>query len=98
MYQLYFTVAPDLAVEILAADEQVEVLDARGCELVDHGVRVVVLIDPKRRNVYVLRAGGEVGPLREDDAIDITDVLPGFESTVDDLFLSIRARPDRTRK
>src|SRR4051812_11624772 len=37
-------------------------------------------------SVYVLRPGGEVGPLREGDAIDITDVLPGFKLSVSDLF------------
>ena len=97
-YECYPRVAPDLAFEVLAADQSVESLLAGGRELVDHHVRVVLLIDPKRRNVYVLRADGEVGPLREGDTVEVTDVLPGFELSVSDLFSRIRARPARRRQ
>jgi Uma2 family endonuclease len=97
MYECYFRVAPDLAVEILAADEQIGSLMTRGRELVGHHVRVVLLIDPGGRSIYVLRAEGEVGPLRDGDTIDITDVLPGFELTASDLFARVRARPPRSQ-
>jgi hypothetical protein len=50
-------------------------------ELIEHGVRVAILIDPIRHCVHVLRAGVEVGPLRADDVIDIDDVIPGLRLT-----------------
>jgi hypothetical protein len=53
------------------------------------------MADPERRNVYVLRPDHKVGPLREGDSIDVTDILPGFALTVSDLFARIRARPSR---
>jgi hypothetical protein len=53
------------------------------------------MADPIRRTVHVIRADSEVGPLHEGDAIDITDVLPGFALTVSDLFARIRAHPSR---
>jgi Uma2 family endonuclease len=91
----YFTTPPDLAVEILSPGQTVRSQLERCREMVGHGMRVVVLADPQRRAVHVIRAGHEIGPLREGDAIDITDVLPGFEMSVSDLFSRIRARPPR---
>jgi Uma2 family endonuclease len=67
-------------------------------EYIRHGVVVAIVADPIRRNVFVIRANSEVGPLREGDDIDITDVLPGFQMRVSDLFSRIKARPPkRTR-
>jgi Uma2 family endonuclease len=91
----YFTTPPDLVVEVLSPGQTVRAHLDRCRELIGHGVRVSMLADPERRAVHVIRASGEVGPLREGDAIDITDVLPGFELTVSDLFARIRARPSR---
>jgi Uma2 family endonuclease len=89
------TVPPDLALEILSLGQTVGSLLERCRELVGHGVRVALLVDPERRNVYVLRADHELGPLREGDVIDITDVLPDFQLTVADVLA--RARPARRR-
>ena len=94
-YACYPRVAPDLAVEILAADEDINALFSRGRELIDHDVRVALLIYPKGRNVYLLRPKDETVQLGDGDAIDITDVLPGFELSVAELFEQMRARPRR---
>jgi Uma2 family endonuclease len=94
---LHFTTLPDLAVEIRSPGQTVRSQLDRCREYIVHGVPVVVFADPERRTVHVLRASGEVGPLRDSDPIDITDVLPGFELTVSDLFSRIRARPTRRR-
>jgi Uma2 family endonuclease len=91
----HFTSPPDLALEVLSPGQTVRSQLDRCREYIGHGVRVAMMADPEHRTVYVLRPGGEVGPLREGDAIDITDVLPGFELHVSDLFARIRARPAR---
>jgi Uma2 family endonuclease len=91
----YSTTPPDLVVEVLSPGQTVRSHLDRCRELIGHGVRVAVHVDPDRRTVHVLRADGEIGPLGEGDAIDVTDVLPGFELTVSDLFSRIRARPTR---
>lgn len=98
MYACYFRVAPDLAVEILAADQQPESLLERGRDLIDHDVRAVLLIDPKGRKVHLLHAEGDVVPLQEGDEIDLTDVLPGYQLTVAELFEQMRARPRRSER
>ena len=93
----HFTTLPDLAVEIRSPGQTVRGQLDRCREYIAHGVPVAMFVDPERRTVHILRADREVGPLREGDAIDITDVLPGFELTVSHLFSRIRARPARNR-
>ena len=87
-------IAPDLVLEILAPGQTVQSAMDRGRELIGHGVTVVILADPRRQTVRLIRASGETGPLRENEAIDLSDVLPGFEMSVSGLFLCLRARPD----
>lgn len=85
--------APDLALEILSPGQTVRDALERCRELVDHGVLIAILADPRRQTVYLIRASGQTGPLRGDDAIDLTAVLPGFEMSVNGLFICLRARP-----
>lgn len=91
----YVTDAPDLILEILSPGQTVRAQLERCREYIGHGVPVVMFANPERRTVHVLRADAEVGPLRENDMIDVTDVLPAFELTVSELFSRIRARPPR---
>jgi len=95
MLPTYFTSAPDLVAEILSPGQTDQGLLERCRAYLAYGVTVAMFVDPIHRSVYVLRPGDEIGPLREGDAIDITDVLPGFKLTVRDLFARIRARPAR---
>lgn len=87
-------IAPDLVLEILSPGQTMQSAMDRGRELIGHGVIVVVLADPRRQTVRLIRASGEIGPWRGDEAIDLSDVLPGFEISVNGLFLCLRARPD----
>jgi hypothetical protein len=45
--------------------------------------------------VHVIRPDAELGPLRGDDAIDVTDIIPDFQLTVADVLA--RVRPARRR-
>lgn len=87
-------IAPDLALEILSPGQTVSSGLERARELIAHGVTVVILADPRRQTVRTIRAASEAGPLRGDEAIALADVLPGFEMSVNDLFICLRARPD----
>lgn len=93
----HFRNPPDLVLEVLSPGQTVQNQMDKCRDYIGHGVRVAVMADPVRRNVYVLRADGEVGPLREGDAIDVTDILPGFQMNVSDLFARIRSHPSRRR-
>src|SRR5688572_4753307 len=77
----HFTSLPDLVMEIRSPGQTVRSQLDCCREYIAHGVPVAVFADPERRAVHVLRESSEVGPLRDSDPIDITDVLPGFELT-----------------
>jgi Uma2 family endonuclease len=91
----FFTTPPDLVLEILSHGQTVGSLLDRCRELIGHDVRVAILADPEHMTVHVIRPGAELGPLREDDAIDITDILPDFRLTVADVLA--RVGPARRR-
>jgi Uma2 family endonuclease len=87
-------IPPDLVLEILSPGQTVQSALERARELVAHGVTVVILADPRRQTVRLIRASGESGPLRGAEAIDLADVLPGFEMSVNGLFICLQARPE----
>ena len=92
----YFQTPPDLAIEIVSLGQTLAKQLERCRELIEHGVAVTVLVHPGQQSVYVVRASGEVGPLRAGDTIDLTDILPGFQLPISDLFNRLRSRPPRT--
>jgi Uma2 family endonuclease len=86
---------PDIAIEIVSVGQAIDDLVDRCRWFVENGSSIALLINPRARWVRVFRPGGvELGPLRGADRIDLDDVLPGFELTVDGLFLALRARPE----
>jgi Uma2 family endonuclease len=75
-------VAPDLAVEILSPhDRPRHVLDKVG-EYLEAGVRLIWVIDPRKRRAVVYRSLSEVTELGRDGVLDGEDVLPGFRCTL----------------
>ncbi|MBA2447501.1 MAG: Uma2 family endonuclease, partial [Chloroflexi bacterium] len=51
-----------------------------------HGVRLVFVVNPRRRTVAVHRSGQPVRILGLDDVLDGEDVVPGWTLAVRDLF------------
>ena len=87
---------PDIAVEIVSPGQSMREMRERARWFVEHGVRVVVTVQPRGRSVFVLRADGEIGPLRGEEVVDLGDVLPGFSFVVRELFAAIDVRPPRS--
>jgi Uma2 family endonuclease len=61
-------------------------------EYFEAGVRVVWIIDRKKRSARVYSAPGQSILVRADQALDGGDVLPGLVVPLGDLFDSIRRR------
>lgn len=77
-----FRGAPDFAVGILSPDDRMsDALDKVRLYL-EHGVRLVWLIDPRTRTVLVWSAWGSPCQFGEDDTLDGADVFPGFSTPV----------------
>ncbi len=82
----YAEVPPDLVVEVASpSDSRREVHDKAHMWL-NHGVRLVWVVQPETRSVDVYRPGQPITTLGEQDALDGLDVLPGFTCNVSAVF------------
>jgi len=83
--------APDLAVEVISPDDSYTKVREKVAAWLDAGCRMVLVIDPRRREVEIYRARTDVRVLTEADAIDGGDVVPGWSLLVSRLFATRRA-------
>jgi Uma2 family endonuclease len=78
-------VVPDLAVEVLSPDDRArQVLDKVG-EFLQAGVRLVWVVDPKRRRAVAYRSLTDVTNLGPDDFLDGGEVIPGFRVSLKEI-------------
>jgi Uma2 family endonuclease len=90
-----FWVPPDVAVEIASPGQSVNQMTDRADLLLANGVRIVVVVEPRLRQVRVVRADRAIATYRDEDVVAFEDVLPGFAFVVRDLFATLRVRPRR---
>lgn len=88
-----FREPPDVAVEIVSPGQSVNYLVRRCLWYVQHGVRAAMLLDPSDESALLIRPDGTTTALRAPDQIDLQDILPGFELSVQELFESLIIRP-----
>jgi Uma2 family endonuclease len=81
-----FTMAPDLAVEVLSPSETASELEEKLSDYAIAGTPLVWVVDPIHRTVRVLAADAPVKWLREGETLDGGTVLPGFSCAVVDVF------------
>jgi Uma2 family endonuclease len=84
-----FTEPPDIAVEIISPDQIATDLVSKCIWYVKNGVRIALVADPDQRTVLRFRPDALPDVLTGDDRIDLDEVLPGFELTVNELFGSL---------
>jgi Uma2 family endonuclease len=82
-------IPPDIAVEIVSPDQSVGELLKKCLRYAEIGVAVSLVVDADDETIYAIRPGQPLRVLRGDDRIDLDDVLPGFDLTVNALFGSI---------
>lgn len=80
---------PDIAVEIVSPDQSVTALIRRCLWCVANGLRIALLVDPADESVLLFRPDHVPAALHDGDRIDVNDVLPGFNLTVEGLFASL---------
>lgn len=80
------SLAPDLAAEVVSPNDTYEEVDEKIEEYLRAGVRLVWIISPKNHTIRIHRVNGSSQSLRENDALDGEDVVPGFRCPVPDLF------------
>jgi Uma2 family endonuclease len=82
-------IPPDIAVEIVSPDQSVGELLKKCLRYAEIGVAISLVVDRDDETIYAIRPDQRLQVLRVDDRIDLTDILPGFELTVQALFDSI---------
>ncbi len=86
--ETYWPFAPDLAVEVVSPSDRVDDLQAKVGEYFTAGTRLVWVIHPRSRTVFVYRSPHDVRALGETDELSSADVLPGFSCRVSRCFTS----------
>lgn len=83
----YWPGAPDLAVEVVSPNDTYTAVEEKVCDWLDAGVRMVIVVNPRRRLVTVYRSLTQVVVLREHDTLDGGDVVPGWSLPVAEVFV-----------
>jgi Uma2 family endonuclease len=82
----YFSVAPDLAVEVVSPNDLFYEVHEKLFEYLGAGVREVWIIDPRSKVAWIHRPDGSARLIRGEQELEGGDVLPGFRCRVADLF------------
>jgi Uma2 family endonuclease len=75
-------IPPDLAAEVLSPTDAAVDVNRKIEQYLVAGVRLVWVVDPDTRMVFVFRSNGTVSKVRETEELDGEDVLPGFRCPV----------------
>jgi Uma2 family endonuclease len=82
----YPEVLPDLVVEIKSAFDRVSLLQEKIQLFLAQGTQVGLLIDPDEQTVACYRPESEVIMLRNGDMLTVSELLPGWEVPVSELW------------
>ncbi len=82
----YWPGAPDLAAQVVSPGDLYTEVDEKVATWLEHGARMVLVVNPRRRTVATHRPDGQVRLLAEGDEIDGEDVVPGWKLPVRELF------------
>jgi Uma2 family endonuclease len=76
------TVPPDLVIEVKSPSQRGKFMRRKAEDYLKGGVRLVWVIDPRKRTAVRYRNGEQPITLSEDDVLDGEDVLPGYRCPV----------------
>lgn len=80
---------PDIAIEIVSPSQSVTSLIRKCQRYLERGVPIALILDPDDESVIILK-DGLVRALHGADRVDLSEVLPGFELTVKQVFDILR--------
>ncbi|HEY4688926.1 MAG TPA: Uma2 family endonuclease [Anaerolineae bacterium] len=84
----YADFAPDLVVEVVSPNDDPDEIQSKVTDWLVAGVRLVLVVYPRSRQIAMYRSLREVTILTEADTLSAPDVLPGFACPVAELFAS----------
>lgn len=78
--------APDLAVEVISPNDLYTEVDEKVATWLEHGARMVIVLNPRRRTLAVHRPAQATRHLTVTDTLDGEDAAPGWRVPVRELF------------
>ena len=85
---------PDLAVEVISPNDRYHEVEDKVDEYLRVGVRLVWVVDPKKKTIRIHRANGTIQDLRVGDELSGEEVIPGFRCPVSEVFrLPLNVKP-----
>jgi Uma2 family endonuclease len=84
----YFEGPPDLAVEVISPNDIYTEVDEKVEDWLHAGVRIVIVINPRKQTAVIHRSLTQVSHIDIDGALDAGDVVPGWTLSLRDLFVS----------
>ena len=82
----YSDVVPDLVVEIVSPSDDLSDVLGKAQMWLSFGVRLVWVVDPDSRSVYLHHGDRAREVIAEDGYLDGLDVLPGFACALSTIF------------
>jgi len=82
----YLPGSPDLVVEVISPNDRLTRVAGKVAEWLEHGARLVVVVNPRRHTIDVHRPGQPTRTLGLNDTLSGEDVVPGWTLPVRDLF------------
>lgn len=86
--QGYWPGAPDLAVEVVSPNDLYTEVSDKVAEWLEAGSGMVVVVNPRRQQVFVHAPDADVKVLEIDDTLDGGEVVPGWQLPIKELFES----------
>jgi Uma2 family endonuclease len=86
--QGYWPGAPDLAVEVVSPNDLYTEVSDKVAEWLEAGSGMVVVVNPRRQQVFVHAPDTDVKVLGVDDTLDGGEVVPGWQLPIKELFES----------
>jgi Uma2 family endonuclease len=83
----YWPGAPDLVVEVISPSDTYSEVEEKVLEWLEAGVRIVVVVNPRKRVVTVYRSLTDIVVLMEADTLEGGDVVPGWAMAVREVFV-----------
>ncbi|MCO6458232.1 MAG: Uma2 family endonuclease [Pirellulaceae bacterium] len=81
----FLPLAPDLVAEVVSATDRSKEVESKALAWLSAGVRVVLVVDPQTASIRAYRSATQVKDY-SDGLLDLSDVLPGFQLDVVELF------------
>jgi len=82
----FFPGPPDLAVEVVSHSDTITEVREKARRWIEHGTRLVWVVDPIARGIDVYRPRANIRSLGVEDKLRGDAVVPGFTTTVRELF------------